>query len=252
MNSRKTEEVNEAKLTDNGIMPFADKLHSMTEQDERLLLSAPAPVPGGAGFRGELLACERRNVTLNIVQKMGSLVDTFRVGAIVLNKEVELSDGSQDVELTILHIHKFYQEKVAYNSGVRPKTFDTLEEVKRNGGTIEWINDEAPSYESVLRCTVLVKKPDGVDGGFTLSHGDHSYTLAEWYIRGVAFKTVGISLLSTIWQMKLSGHSFSSVKWKLCTSRHKLNNGHSLVVPVLKNAGPHTDEFAEFTASLMA
>lgn len=252
MNILNTEQENTSMESNGRIQSFVDRLESMTERDVTALTSVPAPIQGGAGFSGEILARDRRQSTLSIVQRVGGLADCYKPGSIILNKEIELSDGTQPVELTILHVHKYYQEKVAYNSGVRPKIYDTEEAVKFNGGTLEWVGDEPPSYEVVLRCTVLIKKPEWVDEAFPLSHDGEMYSTCDWYIRGMAYKTVGRTLLSTIWQMSLSGLEISSLKWLLRTGRSKLNNGYTVVTPVLKNLGQHTTEFVEYVETLKA
>lgn len=203
-----------------------------------------------AGLKGEIRAKERRNATLSIVQKVGALADRFSAGSIVMNKETVLSLGDTPVEFTVLVARKFYQEKVAYNSGVRPRIFSTEEDVLAAGGTLDWENGVAPTYETVLHCTVLLKQPDGVEGGFTLTYEGAQYALCEWYMRGVAFKNAGLTILNTIWQLSRSGQSFTSLKWELTTRRITVGL-NKVITPAVNIAGRHSNEFTAFASTLL-
>ena len=48
------------------------------------------------------------------------------------------------------------------------------------------------------------------------------------------------------------GKPICANKWLLTTTREKLKNKNTVAVPVLRNAGRNTPEFADFAASLMA
>ena len=203
-----------------------------------------------AGLKGEIRAKERRNASLSIVQSTRALGITIAPGSIVMNKETVLSSGDTPVEVTVLVARKFYQEKVNFNTGVRPRIFSTEEEVLAAGGTLDWVNGERPSYEAVLHCTVLLKQPKGVEGGFTLSYGGAQYALCEWYMRGTAFKYAGLTILNTIWQLSRSGQSFTSVKWELTTRRVTVG-GNIVITPIVKDVGYHSNEFTAFASTLL-
>lgn len=204
-----------------------------------------------SGFRGEIRKEERRNASLNIVQNVGALRQEFNPGAIVLNKEKEISDGKAPVELTVLYVHKFYQQIVPFNSGIRPEIFETAAEVKKAGGTLEWKNGVAPTYQSVLRCTVLIKRPEGIDGGFPLNHEGEQYTTADWYLRGVSYKNAGATILNTILQLRHSKEPIRSVKWELCSQLWTSPKGFKSIIPALKEVGKHPASFQNFTAALI-
>lgn len=185
---------------------------------------------------------------INIVQGVGPLAELFQPGQIVLNKELVLSDGNTPIELTVLSARKQFTENIPFDADEKPQVFDTLEEVKAVGGTIEWINDEKPSYVPILHVHVLLKAPEGVEGAFPLEHAGHPYALAVWTLRGVAYTRAGKNILTAAKFSLRDGIHHG--KWTLSTKREKFGR-NSVFVPVLRVAGRHDASFMDFVVNLM-
>ncbi|MFI3244306.1 MAG: hypothetical protein R3Y56_08645, partial [Akkermansia sp.] len=134
---------------------------------------------------------------LNIVQNVGALGELFDAGQIVLNQETPLVKEGEAIELTVLNVRKVFQENVSYDSDERPAVYNTLEEVKAAGGSIEWgANGEKPSFLPVLHTQVLIKAPEGAEGAFPFEFEGASYALALWTIKGVAYTRAGKNIVT--------------------------------------------------------
>ena len=232
---------------------MSDTIKPFMGSDEPSEITSITTAGATGGFEGEILRSELRIPTLSVAQGAGSLAYTFRPGNIVLNKETLLSEGSTPLEITVLRCRKFYVEDLPYGSEQRPLMFDKLEDVIAAGGTLEWINNKRPSYQTVLQCQVLVKRPDGVAGEFPYGFKDSDYAMAMWTIRGMAFKRAGRSLLTAIAQLAHSGKPLSATKWLLSTVSVTLPNKSTVTVsiPVLRNAGNHDAEFIQFVSDML-
>lgn len=229
----------------NSIKPFMGS-------DEPAESTAITTTGATGGFEGEILQTELRIPTLAVAQGVGDLAYSFRPGNIVLNKETLLSDGSTPLEITVLRCRKSYAENIPYGSGQRPRMFDKLQDVIAAGGTLEWINNNPPTYLTVLQCQILVKRPDGVGGEFPYGFKDSDYAMALWTIRSMmAFNRVGRSLLTSIAQLTRSGKPIYTTKWLLSTARETLKNKNTVAVPVLRNAGKHDADFIEFASDML-
>lgn len=181
---------------------------------------------------------------LNIVQSVGQLAELFNAGSVVLNKEVELPTP---LELTILLARKQYVENLDFDSDERPMVFNTLEEVKAAGGTIEWEENVKPSFAQILHVHVLFKAPAGLDYALPLEYGGCAYGMAQWTLRGVAYSRAGKNIITAA---KLSlRDGLLNGKWELSTKREKFGK-NSVFVPVLRNAGRNTPEFVQYVRSL--
>ena len=197
---------------------------------------------------GEFLPQDFVLPRLNLVQSVGPLSELFAPGAVVFNKEITLSDGTQPVSLTVLRIRKQYQEYVTYGSEETPRVFDTLEEVRQAGGWIEWRDNQRPPYSPMLNALVLVRSPFPDHPMFPHRHGEADYGLALWTLRSTAFTRAGKTII-TASQFALRD-GLNRGEWQLTSKREKIGMNF-IHVPVLRHAARHTDEFAAFALSLV-
>jgi hypothetical protein len=199
-------------------------------------------------LEGEFLPQDFVLPRLNLVQSVGPLSETFQPGAIVYNKEVTLSDGTQPVALTVLRIRKQYQEHIPYGSDEMPRVFETLEEVRAAGGWIDWRDNQRPPFSPILNALVLVKSPFAEHPMFPHRYGEADYGLALWTLRSTAFTRAGKTIITASQFALRDGLHFG--EWSFTSRREKL--GMNFVhVPVLRHSARHTNEFAEFALSLV-
>ena len=136
---------------------------SVAEESKQELTTNTQSSMGLGTISGEIEQGDIVIPRISIVQNVGELGELFEAGQIVLNKETALSPEGKDIELTVLSVRKVFQENIPFDSEERPATYNTLEEVKAVGGSIEWgINGEKPSFLPVLHTQVLIKAPAGI------------------------------------------------------------------------------------------
>ena len=118
------------------LKPFTGNETEAPVEESATTTTAITTMAAAGGFEGEILPSEIRIPTLNVVQGVGDLADSFRSGAIVLNKETQLTDGGTPLEVTLLRCRKFYVENIPYGSEQRPAMYDKLQDVLKAGGTL--------------------------------------------------------------------------------------------------------------------
>ncbi len=157
------------------------------------------------------------------MQNVGPLAELFAGGQIVLNQETILAKDAESIELTVLNVKKVYQENIPFDSDERPAVYNSLEEVKAVGGTVEWgANGEKPDFLPVLHTQVLIKAPENAEGAFPFEYKGDSYALALWTIKGVAYTRAGKNIITAArFSLKDGIHNG---KWSLGSKREKF--GH--------------------------
>ncbi len=216
---------------------------------EEVALVAPthdSPLPLGS-VCGDISPEDIVIPRLSLVQGVGDLAELFAPGGIVLDKTLLLSDGTAPLELTVLSARKKYIENLPFDADSRPNVFNTLEEVRAAGGTIDWVDDQQPSYVPLLQVHVIFRAPEGSDYAYPLEFEGQPYGLAIWTMRGVAYNRAGRNILTAA-SFALRDGLFNG-KWQLTTKREKFGR-NSIVVPVLRNVGRNTPEFVDFLRNI--
>lgn len=230
----------------------SDNAAAQTDLDAMDMITVKPSCHQIAGVEGEVRASDLRIPTLGIGQGVGPLADQFRPGNIVLGGQTLLSAGPDPVEIAVLCMRKFYQEKLPYGSEQRPMLFEREADLRAAGGTLEWGPcGEPPTYEPVLEAHLLIRRPDGVDGAFPYEFDGKEYAAARWFIRGMAYKNAGRSILTTAAQFAGGGKPLASARMELTTSREKMRNGNTVAVPHLRVVGKNDEAFCAFAAGLI-
>lgn len=216
-----------------------------------------SPVNSGGEVEGEISSKDIRLPRLNIVQKSGKLGDDFNAGSIVFDKELLLSKGDDAVNLTVLKIQKRYQEKLPFDpEGPQPKTFDTAEEVRREGGTTDFDVAESegvPYYRSLANILILIEAPttltpDEKENYFPYEFEGKSYTVAMWTATGSAYTGAAKPIFSAKALRLKNGLHLGG--WTLKTEK-KSDARNTWFAPVLKPGNKHNEAFVEFVKGIL-
>lgn len=236
-----------AKVKPYEITGSDENLSEVNEETTLMASTRETPLPLGA-IAGDISTDDIVIPRMNLVQGVGTLSELFTPGSVVLNKEVVLTTGETPLELTILSARKQFAENLPFDSEEKPRVYNTLDEVKEAGGSIEWVNDEQPSFTPILHLQLVFNAPDGEDNyAYPLEFDGKPYGLAVWTLRGVAYTRAGRNILTAA-RFALRDGLFNG-KWALTTKREKFGR-NSVVVPVLRNIGRNTPEFVEFLRNI--
>jgi hypothetical protein len=213
------------------------------EDESNTALAIPAKP-----IEGEYLSEDFVIPKLHLVQAVGPLSEKFAPGQFVYNKELVLSDGTTPVSLTVLRMKKQYQENLAYGGDQLPRVYDTLDEVRRVGGWIDWRDNERPPFSPILHALVLIRSPFDENPLFPYQHEDAAYGLALWTLRGVSFTRAAKQII-TASQLALKD-GLHKGSWSLASKREKigLNFVH---VPILRHEARNSDSFGGFATDLL-
>lgn len=207
---------------------------------------------GGSGVEGEIDAGDIRFPRINVPQKVGELGEKFTPGAIVLNKEVLLSNGETPLEMVVLRARKQYQEYLEFKKdGPVPKSFNTSEEVLAAGGHFNF--GEKGYYRDIAHIMCVVPRPDSVSEEqseyFIYEHEGRGYTVAMWTVASSAYTSVAKTVFSAA-----LGHLRQGLergKWNVTTT--KTSNAKGIYfVPQIRTFGKTTPEFQDFAKSLLS
>jgi len=197
---------------------------------------------------GEFLSEDFVIPKLHLVQAVGPLSEKFTPGQYVYNKELVISDGTAPVNITVMRIKKQYQENLAYGGDELPRIFDTLDEVRRAGGWIDWRNNERPPFSPILHALVLIRSPFEENPLFPYEFAGAAYGLALWTLRGVGFTRAGKTIITASqFALKDGLHTGS---WALTSKREKVGMNF-IHVPNLRHEARHNGEFTTFALGLL-
>jgi hypothetical protein len=174
---------------------------------------------------------------LNLVQRIGELPNSFAPGTWVLNKEKQITEklGDPLQVIVLTRPQKFYMEHLAYDpAGPKPRTFDSLEDVKAAGLTVEWdnINNIRASADRAARVTLLIAKPEHLpdDANFSIVVPEvGACAIASWLLTGNAYRMAARRLF-TAEHIDLGGLPFFTMSWILRSQAIK-SGGYPVFAP---------------------
>ena len=191
--------------------------------------------PGGSGWE----TTDIRIPYLSLVQKTGSMADAFDKGSFVFNKELQISDGKEPVEITILRADKYFVEDIEFDPDIRPKKFNTRDEFLAEGFSLDY--EAEMKVKEAAELVVLLPVDEEYS---TFSHDGGAFVRAAWICQSSAYATVGRTVATAM----IAGHLRDGVhkgKWAL-TSEMRSNKKASWYVPIIRSLGRHDKDFLSF------
>jgi hypothetical protein len=209
---------------------------------------------------------------LNIVQASGQLARAFPFGSLVYNQQTVLY-SQPDIDMTTGNIRRAgtpplvitvlgfrptrFAEKVS--GGTRGLIVDTEEQVRSNGGTLdynEWTLKKASGmrrFEPLADAMIAIERPAFIkddDTVFAYPVDDKKYALALWGLKGTAYTAA----CKRVWFhqramgcLRVAG--YPSFSWNVSTRTEAGENPYA--VPVVLPAAKSTPAFLEFVKSVL-
>lgn len=226
-------------------------------------LAVEAPTPRGPlvaeGVVGEVSMSDIKLPRINLVQKVGTLADSFQPGQILFEKHAVLADTKNSVDLTPLRIRKQYQRKVAWGegaSGEAPEVYDTAAQVREAGGSLQFGDENY--FQEIAHIEFAIKLPTGflsqelketaeIIDLFPYTHDNHPYAIAIWTVASSAYTALAKPIFT---------HAASLLRNGLYTGHYNVSTEvkksakNSWYAPKAVFAGKHTPEAAEFFKSI--
>ncbi len=207
-------------------------------------------------MQGDWLRGDVRLPRINLVQKTSAeeLTSLFSLGSIVLNKEVQLSDGKAPVTVTAIRMAKDYIQKVDFDSGDTPAVYLTPEEVLAAGGSLNYKDFKSGNFfqprahiqfaiaaKAGLSETDLALYPYDFNGT--------AYAMALLTVASSAYTSVAkeLATLRTTNKVMRNGLVFGQLE---LSSTLKKKEAKSWFVPVVKFAGTNDQDLTEFFLSI--
>ena len=201
----------------------------------------------GAGVVGDIDASDIEFPKLAIAQGVGPLSDNFKKGAIVLDAEHEISDGTTPVEFTVLRIGKFFEENIPFGTGEIPRIVTPAEQ-KQIGGTTQGHRDGEnyiqPDWKPLADALVCIKGDN--EDVFPYNFGKDHYAIAMWRIRKTAYEGGAKPILTaagTYYRHGLRNGSF------LLTTQKRMFSGNAVHGPKVVRGKKHDEKFVNWLAS---
>lgn len=204
------------------------------------------------GLEGDFTAKDIRLPRLNLVQKTSDAVDAgFRPGDILFKAGDAIIPLKLPTEATVLNLKKVYQEDVPYGSDIKPRVFDTAQEVRENGGSTEWGAEN--KFNEMAHIQLLFAAPDDTPEEmldlFPYEFDGKSHAVAMITLTKSSYTAAAKPVITAL-MSHLRGKHWHG-KWALGSDK-KSGGGNSWYVPTLKANGRHTPEFIEFASQFLA
>jgi len=199
-----------------------------------------------AGLSGDFQQSDVNLPRINVVAKTSQLVDDgFTPGAIVLNKEVELSKKDEPLKVVVLNMMKQFQEDVAWGEDRAPRVFNSQTELEAAGFSTEW---GSPNLcRPMAHITMLIEAPAGLSSEgaelFPYEFNDKLYAMAVLTASKSAYKTTAKEIAT--FAAFAQGAGVWTTAWNL-TSKLRTEGDVSWFSPALKRAGRIDEDLLAF------
>lgn len=223
------------------------------EQQQETQLVARDTTTFGGGC-GEFTPNEFEKPQLSLVQGVGDLSgkklpsgETLYPGNFCLMREYKMPEK---LAVTVIGFKKSYQQNIAFSEDVHPQEFETEEEVKANGGNLDYgkkMDEDLDNFLKVARVDLMIEVPE--EFPIALDFDGVFYTPAKWKVTKSAFNAVIPRLNSVELPLRIKKQPLASVKFELAADRVE-KGGHWIHVPRLTKVGFNTPEFVEFLKSI--
>ena len=201
-----------------------------------------------AGVSGDFDLSDITFPKLQLVHGIGPLSDEFSKGGIVLDGETLISDGSDEVEMTVVKIAKMFEENIPFETGEIPRIVATKEELLALGGDTEYGardpktgKSEPPSWKPIADALICIKDPTGEDStNFPYEFEGANYAFAMWRIKNSAYRRAAVPIFTAATMYYRQGLRTGS--FLLTTEKAKFG-ANTVVVPKLVKGSKHTEDF---------
>lgn len=203
-----------------------------------------APITA-VGIEGEVTADDIRPPRINLVQKSGNLADEFSPGSFVFEKSIVLAKPGDEINVTVLRLRKYYQEKIEFgSSNEMPPRANTAEEVRALGGSLIYGHDRY--FQEVCDVMLAIEAPENLNEEqsqfFAYNVGGKNYTLAMYTVAASAYTSLAKRLFTDAALLLRAGLYTGSYK---IHSELRKNGTNSWHVPVASFSGKHDEPTAE-------
>lgn len=203
------------------------------------------------GIYGEVTQEDLRLPRLNLVNKTGDLSNQFTPGSFVIDKEHQITTVEKGVagilKVIPVRVKVEYQEALEYNPEVRPRVFDTAEEVRKNGGRVTWGRGEG-IFSKVGHLELLIEKPEKLSeeagSSFFYIFGEKEYARVMYTTSITAYATSASVLLNDKVQGHLRGKDYIAGYYTL-GAKTASNAKGTWWIPDMKTAGLVPDKIQD-------
>ena len=160
---------------------------------------AVASQENNSGIEGEVTSGDIRPPRISLIQKISELSEQFDTGTFVFDKSVQLNpEATHPLAVTFLRFKKYYQEKLPFGGDAIPLRFDTIQEVRANGGSTTY--GDANYYSEAADILLAIEKPEKIDEEAEaffpyFCEGKH-YGMALYTINSSAFTALGKKIIT--------------------------------------------------------
>tara|TARA_Y100001938_G_scaffold151214_1_gene247642 strand:+ start:678 stop:1421 length:744 start_codon:yes stop_codon:yes gene_type:complete len=201
-----------------------------------------------AGVSGDFDLTDITFPKLQLVHGIGPLSDEFAKGGIVLDGETLISDGDQEVDITVVKIAKMFEENIPFETGEIPRIVATKAELLELGGDTEYGprdpktgKSEPPSWKPIADALICIKDPTGEDDtNFPYEYEGDNYAFAMWRIKNSAYRRAAVPIFTAATMYYRQGLRTGS--FKLTTEKAKFGQ-NTVVVPKLVKGTRHSEDF---------